>query len=210
MARVFKPPFLFTGKLGDISGSIRDGKQYIRRLPGKRKRKPTPIQRTMQKRFTYATKLSRSIRQLVNSTWTMHDRKKKKAASLAMTHVFRDVVTRSHPTVRILWEQLMLSRGILGLLHSVNVVPVPDKLVYTWKTGKDILHNSTDKLVLILYVPSLWRCIVFYPEATRHSGYAIFDTSMIAKERVYAYICLLSKDEKNSSNSQYLGKIKLI
>lgn len=211
MARVVSNlPLLFTGKVGNISGSVRNGKQYIKALPGKRKGDPTLSQITVREKFKLAGKLAVSAKHVIKRTYTNHNKKTTGAVDVAKSHIYKDVIAGVYPIIAIDWQNLLLSKGKLLGLEGVNVMPVPGNIIYTWPVCYGDNGNMLDRIILIMYIPSVWRCVSYTPGAKRKTGYAVFDTALFKKEKVHLYICVISEDEKNTSNSTYLGEFELI
>lgn len=202
--------FLYQAKMNRAKRQTKKDEQTDKKPDLRSRSSLTLSQITALEKLKLATKLVQSMKSLIRITFTQYNKKKHTPFSAASSLVHKEVITGLYPELKINWEDLPVSKGRLPRIYKVNIVPVPGKIIYTWGMQDISDADPNDRVILIMYLPWVFRCVNIFPEARRRTGYAIWDTSLFEKEKVHLYLTLLSDDEKNSSDPMYLGEIELL
>ena len=133
MAKVISQwPFLFTGKLGNVIGYIKDGKQMIRKLPKRRKRRHTRLQVMQQKKFSLIVKFFKPLIPLLHQTFGVSQSGGSNYNKAVSYHI-KNAVTGKYPFFEMDYAKVMLGMGSLTPAKTPAVVSQQTGwLQFTW------------------------------------------------------------------------------
>src|SRR6185312_14871254 len=138
MAKVISHwPLLFTGKLGNVIGYIKDGKQMIRKLPKRRKRRYTRLQLVQQKKFSLMIKFFKPLNPLLHQTFGV-SRSGGSNHNKAVSYHIKNAVTGKYPFFEMDYEKVLLG---IGSLTPAKIPAVfsdqTGSLLFTWADNSE-------------------------------------------------------------------------
>src|ERR1044071_3633544 len=198
----------FTGKLGNIVGYIRNGKQFYRALPRKSTKEPTPMQIAQKTRFRMTHDVLRPINPLVSTTFK--HRKNRAGHNLAFAYTIGNVITGPYPDYAINWSKLLISNGTLFPAAQPEAMVDSGRIIYQWKFQPFNNYHQMDQVILAVYCPELKQCIYTIGSAERKCAGAGIDVQSFSGYTVHTYIGFISPNKKLASRSQYTGSFTII
>ena len=212
MAKVISQwPFLFTGKLGNVIGYVKDGKQMIRRIPKRRKRRYTRLQLLQQKKFSLMIKFFKPLTPLLQQTFGV-SRSGGSNYNKAVSYHIKNAITGKYPFFEMDYAKVLLG---MGSLTPAKIPAVSSQqtgwLQFTWADNSErVGARSYDEAWVAIYCPELDQWICYLDCAVRRSGCYSSDVTAFSGKAVHSYLGFISHDGKTVSNSSYLGVVKVM
>ena len=196
------------GKLGNHVGRKVNGENIISMRPAKTNRPPTPLQYDQRLRFGLVTNWLSWIGQFIKIGFQHYDSKGKSAMNAAVQYNLENAVTGTTPNFLMDYAKVRVSRGKLTKAYNPEVATVSvAQLDFTWAANTGVFTGAaTDKVVFIVYNPIKHDFAVQMGGASRADlEYQMALPGDYSLDTVHIWMAFMSTDEKEVSNSQYLG-----
>ncbi|MCW3808034.1 DUF6266 family protein [Plebeiibacterium marinum] len=213
MAKVYGNPIslLFSGKLGNMVGTIRNGKQYIRSLPKKSSKEPTAKQIAHRARFCFASNFIRSIRPIIQIGYNpSRGSKYTSPYNMAMACLMKNVVTGEYPDFSIDFKNLELSPNKSARLRKATIKKGRKNIKFKWKLwNKDEYDINRHKITMIGITEEHQ---LFYSDSNimqEDQKGRLAVPNIKTGTNVYCYIAKTDmKDKQRFSGCSYIGVVK--
>jgi len=199
----------FSGTVGTVVGANWRGIAYMRSLPQKVKNPKTLGQRTQRNKFAVTLAFLQPLTGFLRVGWKLYAYKRT-PFNAAMSYTIANAITGTYPNFTIDASQVLVSRGALSPASNANASPTPGgNISITWQNNSGSTTANEDDKALIAII-------------NQNKGEAVFDTAGTRRdstnqnmtmpmswvgEQVNVYLGFISADEKQVSNSVYLGQI---
>jgi hypothetical protein len=212
MARIVSfHPYLFSGKVGDVIGYVKNGKQMTRSLPRKSRVPRSAAQKLQQNKFKLIIQFLQPLKLLLNET-LKNVGVNKTTFNLAHSYNILNSVLNNATRLKIDYSRVMLVKGLLPVAGKIAAKSSSaGELEFEWtrNTKNTIVHNP-DSVWVAVYCEELkkWKydpCI-----AQRKNRRCILNVKEFSGKRVHTYIGFYSADRKHFSDSQYSGAVKIL
>jgi hypothetical protein len=203
-------PFLFKGKIGNIVGYVKNGKQIACSLPKKSRVPRSAAQKLQQNKFKLIIQFFQPLKLLLNET-LKNTGGNKTTFNLAHSYNIRNAVLNNSTRLKIDYPRVMLVKGLLPMANKIAAsASGAGELKFEWTrhTKNNIVYNP-DSVWVAAYCEELkkWKydpCI-----AQRKNRKCVLDVKEFSGKRVHTYIGFYSADRKQFSDSQYCGVVNI-
>lgn len=199
----------FRGKIGRVIGSVVRGVHYMKGLGDIRTDNPTPAQVDHRLKFALMTAFLKPLKNLIESGF-LAGKTGPSAMNLALSTNLRNAVTGISPNYAVDYEKFIFSFGSLSKAHTGGLATKDNaKLEFNWEmTGTDA---PSDQATLLVYNPTQ-RTYVTLPTAAPRSAlkYSLQLPTDFADQIVHAWICFVSADKLDVSDTSYLGTLTVV
>ena len=200
----------FIGKAGNITGYVRNGKNFVRSRPRKSNIPASPARVAQQQKIKVCGEFTRAFSGsgFFNRTFPAygHSGTGYNRATSAIMHL---AIIGVYPDTAIAYPQVLISKGPLqGAVNASATVNEQGYIVFNWEdnTGTGTAKEN-DKVIVVAYFPSLKKAIFNTGVALRKDGEAILEIPQMQGATAETWIGFLSNDEKDASDSMYSGKV---
>ena len=150
----------FSGTVGTVVGSSWKGIDYMRSLPRKSDKAPSPAQRDHRIKFSLIGSFLRTMTPLLQVSFKDKG-KNMSGVNSAFSYNIKNAVTGAYPDFEIDYNMALVSRGDLPNATTPQaVVAAGNTINWTWANnsgaGKAL---GTDKAILVAYCKVLNQCI---------------------------------------------------
>jgi hypothetical protein len=113
-----------------------------------------------------------------------------------------------YPSKKINYEKVMLSIGKIPAPKAVRVELIENELHFSWDTDLNSKGSlSTDRVMIVAFVPSIMRGLHMISGAKRAEGKEIFPLTELNEGAVVeTYISYIGHNQKDVSDSVYVGQ----
>ena len=200
----------FIGKAGNITGYMRNGKNFVRSRPRKSNIPASPARLAQQQKIKVCGEFTRAFSGsgFFNTTFPAygHSGTGYNRATSAIMHL---AIIGSYPDTAIAYPQVLISKGPLpGAVNASATVNEEGYIVFSWEdnTGTGTAKEN-DKVIVVAYFPSEKKAIFNTGIALRKDGEAILEIPQMQGTAAETWIGFLSNDEKDASDSAYSGEV---
>jgi len=192
-----------SGKIGPTVHYTMYGKHFVRSLPATGSYKQTPERQKQQQRMALVQAFLKPFKELIRLSFAPV------AVNNAPYHVAKSYNLRyaitgdTYPDQTIDFNKVYLSVGSLDLPDEYSVQRSEGGLLFTWSGGND---QSVDTLLVVMYNDDK-NSVAYQFTGVRRSRASFFWDIDLGSEGVHVWIAFRSIDEKEMSNSLYLGKV---
>jgi hypothetical protein len=198
---------LVSGKVGNLVYYVSNGKNYVRRAPGKSKKRPTLKQKAHRAKFGEAMRFISPIAKLINESYRRVNRRRV-GTNVLVREILEKAMMGKYPHFFIDYPRVNLLRGSLpgsgGVMHHIEG---SGKIHLTWEVLAHPMYLEDDLLVLI-------RCCTtgnwFIAEsvAQRAQGSCTLRIEApVDRGMLQVWMAFRSPDRMGYSNSEYLGEV---
>jgi len=201
----------FIGKVGAVVGYVSRGKAIMRGRPDiSKSRKPSLLQRQQHAKFSLINKFLGPIIPFLNET--------KKTVDIDLTgynkafsYNVKNAIAGTFPDLIIDYSMVLLSRGDLPNVRSAEAELLsPGQITCKWTDNSGTgLTRPDDKAFLAVYCPEINQWIYELNLTPRSAGSHIFNVALFSGRTVQIYLGFLSSDEKEVSDSLYVGGLQI-
>jgi len=201
----------FRGRIGNVIGVKRGDTYYVKSAPSKVKNPNTEKQQAHRSRFRLASKLASRVAPFIAVSLQNSNYKTTRGAFISIN--MKAAMKQADEGITIHYPELILSTGVLKQAGTPNAekkkTGEKTTIHISWQNNSIEGNARNDDKILILAL-SEKKNIAHYllDAATRADEAASLELpSSIADQPLHVYLCLLSKDGKLSSPSEWLGKV---
>ncbi|HWW39580.1 DUF6266 family protein [Pedobacter sp.] len=199
----------FKGKVGKVVGYELNGQYVMRGIGyGKVNRKPTPKELANRKRFAIAQTWLQPLLEFLRVGFQDYA-PTFQGFSAAKSYLLNHAINGTYPDFVIDPALVLVSFGQLAQASSSNVTSQqPNTLTFTWEPGK---HAYDDRAMFVAYnlEEGIAESDTSAAKTQNKIGTFVLSKGFSGKE-VHVYLAFVSEDRKSRSNSQYLGKIRVL
>lgn len=209
MAILQNGSWLISGKIGDKVYVIKNGKNYVRSLPGKSSKLPTEKQLAWRTSFAMVTQFLMPLSSLINESYRRIN-PKKQGFQLSIRQVLKEALQGVYPNIEIDPARVTLIRGSLpSPFGNMTYVARTDELDFYWPQGFNNYQNSGDELGILIWCRTLNE---FYSKldlgVRRDQEFCTIPIPREFKGReIHVWLFYRSADHRFFSNSTYMGQV---
>lgn len=201
----------FSGKVGDMVGCKGAHGFYIRSRPKKTALTASPKQLEVRARLALVMGFLKPLKAIIHEGFsgTYPLSNKVSAMNAAASHVLNHGLVGDYPDLSINPAEVRLTRGTSGKLSITKIRLSGTSVGVFWSPAVTSFSGYADDCVrVVVYNPE--EKTVMANEATRETGEATVDVSDEPPgSELLVYVYVSDRDEKQFSNSQFLGKVVL-
>ena len=200
----------FSGKVGTVNGYLLNGMPVMRANPKPRTGKLSDKQILQHAKFALMTKFLKPLVSFTNKTFET-DSPWVTGFNKAYSYNVKNATTAVQSELAIDYNMVLVGRGDLpGTKAPMVVSSAPGELKFNWADNSGSgMARDTDVAFIAVYNDELNVWIYDLNVASRSATTCHFQVSEFIGRVVRAYIGFTSKDGKNASDSQYLGKVQV-
>jgi hypothetical protein len=202
----------FIGTAGNVSGYMRNGKNFIR---SKRRRssKPMSLNRlAQQQKIKICNEFTGSFSGtgFFNKTFPAYG-SSSTGYNRATSALMNLAIVGNYPDTAIAYPQALISQGPRPpATDAIASVDSACNISFAWTDNSGNGTAKADDLsILVAYFPELKRAVYSIGEAHRANSHAILNTSHIKNCVAETWMGFLSNNEKDASCSVYTGSLNL-
>jgi hypothetical protein len=197
------------GRVGPVSGYLRNGENILRSAHSRSDRKVTPARTAQRAKIKICNDFTRAF-----SGTGFFNRTFPSAAGCgtgynrATSAIMNLAITGNFPDTRIDYLNILISKGAL---------PPPEKAAASINGDENIFFNwedntgngtakSDDKVIMVAYFPGLNQAVFSIGNGCRGDGHSSLNIYGMKGYAAETWLGFLSSDEKNASCSSYSGK----
>ena len=201
-----------TGKIGPVTGYVRNGQNILRTSTSNVKYKPTAL-RTEQlekiklcNRFTKAftgTGFFNKAFPAYGNTGTGYNR--------ATSALMNQAITGLYPAIHLYYPQVLVSKGKLPPAEHAAAAAMQDGNIYFNFTDNSNTGTAaaSDRVIVVAYAEALQQAVFSFSAGLRKNCEAILPALSFKGYTVETWIGFLSNDETQASDSIWTGKVQL-
>lgn len=157
----------FSGKVGTVVGSIRNGKPTMRAVGYRNPNKVTEKQLIQRERFTISKKLSTHLLPIFE-IGLRNEVGESKITNAAVKHLLGSDMLTMGVKPEVNYPKLLLSKGTLPQLYNPNFTVVNRAFRVTWINNSNFLKaDGTDLLFFVAIYPEIEAVVIHEMAVTR-------------------------------------------
>lgn len=199
----------FIGKVGDLVGSHRLGKNYIKHSPKISLKPKSEKQLAQQAKFTLAIRLMHPVLGLLRIGFR-EQRYPSQAYQVALKHTLREVIKGDYPNYLIDYSKIQFSRGSLGGAEGLRLLAGKGCLFIIWN-GDGFRMNAygTDRMHLLIYEAETGTYLHGPADIQRMQGAAIMPIPEELSGKKLQVYSFCASDCRKVSDTVYAGEISI-
>jgi hypothetical protein len=196
----------FIGKLGTIIGGVWRGITYMRSKGPSTRNNNSPAQLDAQVKFSIVVKFARRMAALLKITYKLYANRMT-ARNKAIADILNNSIIGTYPNYDIDYSKVLVSRGGLEPALSPVVTIAIGTATFDWEPNTGINGAlNTDQAILVAYCPARRQCIYKMYAGTRENATALLNLNPFGGQKVHTWICFISEDGEQVSDSVYAGE----
>lgn len=199
----------FSGKLGNVVGSNWRSIDYLRSLPKPSRKPATPAQLAQRSRFAIAVSFLQPIKDLLNVGFSDTKLNKSTGYNQAVRDMLKNGIIGEYPALEIDYPRVVISSGPLeGLSGLAFSEDAPGEIGLKWQLLTNKFNAFIDDDVLVLVHNVTKRSFSIHESATREDASITLEVpTSFSGDELAAWVFLIKRDGKLTSNSQYAGTV---
>lgn len=202
----------FTGTAGNISGYMRNGKNFVRSRRRKSSAPMTPKRLAQQQKIKVCNEFTRPFcgSGFFNKTFPAYGHSGT-GFNRATSAIMNLAIVGTYPDTGIEYAQVLISKGPLPAARNASAgLNSEANLLFSWEdnTGTGSA-KANDKVILVAYFPGNKTAFFTIGAAMRKEGKAVLEIPNTAGKTAETWIGFLSIDKKDASGSVYSGKVAI-
>lgn len=201
----------FSGKVGPVVGATWRGKYVMRSLPKKGNRLPTEFQQVQRTKFTMVTEFLSGIQPVVKRYFGRENGTKTRR-NQAMSYLIKEAIVFNDPDYEWDYSKILISKGdLLGIDNGQVELGTDQNIDLSWINNSDQGEAlATDKLVVVVYEPTLKATVYSLNASTRSSESVTLELpNYLSGFKVHVWATFASEDDAFFATSHYLGSVTL-
>jgi hypothetical protein len=198
----------FSGKAGSVIGVLMRGKSFMRGLPKKSTKKPSPAQLVSRAKFKILQEWRSRYQEIFAVTFLNHTQER--SAQNAAHRNNTQIVVGEYPNFEIDRSEIMISQGNLPVVKDLKMeYHDHSHLHFTWDSATEKGGKRDDLVsIAVLYEDAFY--LANFSIAERQDGECTFELKYSENHTaIDVYFTLLSNDRRSAANSVYMGKVIL-
>lgn len=206
-----------TGKVGSVVGGTWKGVSYIRSLPTKSNKAPSPGQLAQRTKFGMATQLAKQMHPFTKIGYAAKSAKISQS-NLLVRQLLRECIKGTYPSFEVNYSSMRLSEGTLPPLVGCQLSSsTANELEITWKYHAGEGHE-TDQLMVAICCPKANDTFVNVSVGKRMDESAVITLPVqFSSCDVQCYASFVAFDEmvgkakpEAISNSSWIGSVEIL
>ena len=202
----------FSGKVGPVVGANWRGKDIMRSLPKKSKRRASAIQMQQRQKFAMVSELLNGLQPVIKRYYSSDGGLKTRRNQL-MSYLLKEALMYNDPDFEWDFSKVMVSRGDLLGVNAGSVTAVAGGLLdFTWTDNSAQGEAAaTDKLVVVVYEPTSKTTVYSLDAGTRAAEAASLSLpNYLTGLVVHVWVLFATANDKRFATSTYLGTTTVI
>jgi hypothetical protein len=201
----------FTGTIGPVTGYVRNGRNVLRTSRSSIQNKRTPLQVAQREKISICNHFTKAFAgtgffnksfPAYGHTGTGFNRATSALLSRALTGVYPDMAL-SYPLV-------LVSKGRLPCAQSAKATVKNGVLHFSFvDNSTNGIAAADDTLILVAYAPDLQQAVFMLYGGFRKDKKAVLNVAAFKGHTVETWIGFLSADEKDASDSIWVGSVNV-
>lgn len=213
----YKPgPFgPFTGKIGTVVGTKWKKLNVARGVPSKSGKPPVLAQLEQRAKFALVTQFLANHTDLINLGF-QRTSGNITPMNVAVKYHLQNAITGIYPDYTIDYKKVLFSKGADGVQNGYNlqmVIEADRAIQITWEMDSFESKKTlpTDSIYVVLYAPEINQFAVSYGGSLRSSLKRKISVSRSFQGlKTHSWIFFVSADQKQVSQTQYMGEMTII
>lgn len=199
----------FSGKVGTVIGSIRNGKGYMRGLSTSHKDAKTRRQLAQRQKFKLTMQLVAPASEFIKIGYR-NETSNQFAVNAAMSYNWKVAITGAYPSFGIDPSKLLLSHGKLAEAEGCKATVSNNSVSFTWDDNSNEENASlSDFAMLAVYNFTKRKVADSLEDACRTDGKASLKIPASWKnDKLSCYIAFASVETDAVSDTIYIGDVK--
>lgn len=201
----------FQGQLGTAYGCFWRLMDLIKAMPRKVKRPPTENQLPARLKMTLMTSFLARLKKVIITGFKNETAAGQSAMNIAVSYNLNNAITGISPDYTIDFPKLLLSKGNLPLPLLITATPeVGAKVNFEWQANYAGSDNGSDddKATFIVYNETASQFIILTGVIERAElQYSMQLPPPFVGDTVHCYLCFVSANGKEVTNSKYVKEI---
>ncbi|MDR2221514.1 MAG: DUF6266 family protein [Flavobacteriaceae bacterium] len=196
----------FSGKVGTVVGANFRGKDIMRSVPKKSKKKPTEKQLAQRERFTIAAKFLQPLKQYTREYYGP-GQGAKSSTNLAMAYHLTDAVVMQNGKMALDYSKVLITKGVLSPVANATATATNLEVTVSWVDNSgEGQAKKTDAVTVFCYSKSLNKFFFYGDKATRQDTKLTFKLPNSWKDKDNVIWMAVANAQANiNSTSMYLG-----
>jgi hypothetical protein len=202
----------FSGKVGNVIGASWSGIDYLRSLPRKSSKPPTEAQLKQRMTFGLVMGFLRPIGILLKVGYQAYKGKETPINAASRYHL-EHAVTGIYPNLTIDLPEVVISKGNLLAPYFAEIgSSVAGEVKFDWLNNAPVgSTNGTDRATLLIYNPEKDQFTYLQSAAARSAlTFTLELPTDYSGDLVHGWLCFVSVNGKEVSDSAYLGTVTVI
>ena len=196
-----------SGKIGNLVYYISRGRNFVRRAPGKSRKRPTLKQKIQRVKFGEVMRFISPIAKLINESYNSV-KHRQMGTNILVKEILRDGLIGKYPNFFIDYNAVRLLRGRLSWPNgNLQYEEGSREFNLSWQALGHPEHLEDELIVLVHYSLSGNWSIAEGLAQRAQAGCSIHFESPVGNEVIQVWIAFRSPDRRVFSDSQYLGQI---
>lgn len=194
----------FSGKIGPVVGTSRNGVPYMKSKGNPRTAAATPAEQANRNKFSNAHAWLKPLLPVLRVGFNGYS-ETTYGYNAAKSYVLRNTMENG----QVLPERVKISSGDLPVSPDISVNLTEDhKLQFSWSPEHVADASGKDQLMVLAYLPEKATAIYEIHGAFRETGAQVLDLVRdFADKVIHVYAAFVAADRSRQSNSIYFGPI---
>ncbi|AOM78114.1 DUF6266 family protein [Pedobacter steynii] len=196
------------GKIGNIVFYVLNGQNVSRTIgdPGKPSRNQLANRQSMSVTMAFL----KPMNDFINASFGLEAAGTvRNAFNLATSYNKKEAIQGEYPNLSVNYSKVILSRGSLPVAKDIKIDKTGAGILISWDpdcSDRSVSHD--DRVMIMLYHPLRKKASSFLNAARREEGSRLLKiTEEWMNEPIEAYLCFKTADEKQISDSIYIGNL---
>ena len=202
----------FSGKVGPVVWANWRGKDVMRSLPKKSKRRASAIQMQQRQKFGMVSELLNGLQPVIKRYYGSDGGLKTRRNQL-MSYLLKEALLYNDPDFEWNFTKVLVSRGDLLGINAGSVSAVSGGILdFEWTDNSAQGEaEATDKLVVVVYEPTSKTTVYSLNAGSRDAeAAALALPDYLTGLAVHVWVLFAAVDDKRFATSTYLGTTTVI
>ncbi len=201
-----------TGRIGPVTGYVRNGQNILRTSKSNVKYKPTALRAEQLEKVKLCNLFTSAFTGtgFFNKSFPAYG-SKGSGYNRATSALLNQAVNGAYPGLHLFYPQVLISRGKLPPAEHAAATTMDEGNVYFSFTDNSDTGSAsaTDKIILVAYAEALQQAIFSLDAGLRKNCEAVLQAAAFEGCVVETWIGFLSNDDTHASDSIYTGRLQL-
>ena len=202
----------FTGKIGPVTGYVRNGQNILRTSTSTVQYKHTPLRTAQLHKIFLCNRFTKAFTGtgFFNKSFPAYG-SRGNSYNRATGALLNQAITGTYPDMYLNYAQVLISKGKLPAAENATATVMENGNIHF-----SFIDNSNtgtaaanDKIIVVAYAEALQQAIFSLNAGQRKDGEAVLLTGLFKGYAIDTWIGFLSNDETNASDSCWTGRIAL-
>jgi len=203
---------IFTGKIGNLVGIERKGKQFGRSMPRPSQKPPTQRQLDQRAKFAVAMNWLNALGSYINIGYQSGN-DNATPLNRAVSYHLKEAMLGTGQDYQMDYPKVILSRGELLVSWILEVIKHPGNIIIIkWDNPPETIYcDAEDRVNVIFYNPQKEQYLTFENVAAREAKEVSLQMEKnFASDTIHGWMHYVNKEGNQVSTSVYMGAHKII